>query len=126
MIEHAAIAGTCQCGVCQFVEAHDRMEKAVSTIVDQLTDFEGRYLFLVDAVRKHRTNIMLLGHRPDERTGEPVWGGQFDRDLWAALGEGYPTRVCTCDFDPSYSGGLCDVCGLPEAPSSSDEMGASE
>ena len=25
---------------------------------------------------------------------------------------------CTCDFDPSYSGGLCDVCGLPESDDS--------
>ena len=24
--------------------------------------------------------------------------------------------VCRCDFDPSYSGGLCDWCGCPEAP----------
>lgn len=25
---------------------------------------------------------------------------------------------CNCDFDPSFSGGLCDNCGRPEAPES--------
>ena len=22
--------------------------------------------------------------------------------------------VCVCDFDPSSTGGICDVCGLPD------------
>lgn len=52
---------------------------------------------LRQAIKEHRRKIMLLGHRPDERTGEPVWGGQFDRDLWAVLGEGYPTESVPLD-----------------------------
>lgn len=44
--------------------------------------------------------------------GRVTWNGPaYQR--WLALVD--PAETCTCDFDSSFSGGLCDVCGRPEA-----------
>lgn len=41
---------------------------------------------------------------------------KWDGDLATCLscGENNRPRPCQCDFDSSFTGGLCDVCGLPD------------
>lgn len=58
---------------------------------EKVARLEASEAALSEAIEAHRRNIMSLGRRKDERTGAWTWGGQFDRDLWRVLGEGYPT-----------------------------------
>lgn len=48
-------------------------------------DWEGYAKMLEATIEAHRQKVMSLGLHEDAR-GDLVWGGQYDRELWAALG----------------------------------------
>lgn len=65
--------------VIAFCAAHDP-DAEVERLRARLERYE-------QAIYEHRNNVMSLGMRRDERTGEIVHGGEYDRRLWSELPE---------------------------------------
>lgn len=76
------------CRPCQVWDEHnDKLDESARSPMADLVSTEAwreRALIYRAAIVKHRENVKTVGMNVD-RQGNPVWGGEWDRELWSVV-----------------------------------------